>query len=232
MRCREEDTLNKIYEQSGLSDLLQMPADKRPHYLSLVIRLPSTSGARLHATALDMTRGWDPETFHVQRADTLHITVADIGKINEGHKPIVDIVDNLESYFPKYNERDLSLDFYEPVIGASGINYALETRSGHLLGLMVESQRICGVKEKRFEERSISVVRYRIPDPKRTAEYQDRIRKQLQGILDSNFRRHNGMRVTELQLVELDKVADYFEVLHTFELYPRGDKCYSQPRDD
>lgn len=222
MRCREKDTLSKIREQSGLSDLLQMPADESPHYLSIVIRLPSTCGERLRASALDMTRGWDPETYHVQRADTLHITVADIAEVGADHKSIPDIVDGLESYFPQYDKKNLSIDFYEPVIGASGINYALETRSAHLVVLMGKVQDICEVKEhKEFEERSISVVRYRIPDPERTTEYQNRIREQLQGILDSDFRRHNGMGITELQLVELDKVADYFDVLHTFKLYPR-----------
>ena len=221
MRCREKDTLSKIYEQSGLSDLLKMPAEKRPHYLSLVIRLPSACGERLHATALDMTRGWDRETYRVQRADTLHITVADIGEIDGDHKLEKDIIASLEAHFPIYDKRNLSLSFYEPVIGASGINYALETNSAHLVVLMGKAQVICGVKEKPFEKRSISVVRYLIPDPEHTAEYQGKIREQLMGIFDSNFRRHNGMGITELQLVELGKVADHFDVLHTFKLYPR-----------
>ncbi len=217
MKYREgtppEAILNSLYEQKGLGESLRLPPDIRTHYASIVVRLPEDPRRQLASDAIDWTRGWDQRLYYIQRADTLHLTLVDLGPLNRVARPLSEVVEKVTEVIKTTVKRRPSFKLVEPEIGRSGINCRIEANV-ELEQLVSAFYKKLGLEEeKKLSTRSISLVRYLLPGP----EDRERLKELLQELAKKAVEPYGEqVSVKEIQLARLDKVAEYFQVLHQF----------------
>jgi hypothetical protein len=83
--------------------------------------------------------------------------------------------------------------------------------------IVQELHKLASVPNEPLDRRSISLVRYLVPNRNNQA-VMDSLTASLVALKNVKADYTQEVRVNELLLVRLDKVADYFEVLHTFKL--------------
>ncbi len=69
-RKGKKDTLSGLYAQGVVEEALALPSDLRPHYLSLVLRLPIEISQELTQKAIDWTNN---PTFRTSRMEQFPI---------------------------------------------------------------------------------------------------------------------------------------------------------------
>lgn len=208
-----KEILNNLYEQKGLGESLRLPPDIRTHYASIVVRLPEDPRRQLASDAIDWTRGWDQRLYYIQRADTLHLTLVDLGPLNRVAKPLSEVVEKVTEVINTVKRRP-SFELVEPEIARSGINCRIEANA-ELEWLVSALYEKLGLEEKKLSDRSISLVRYLLPEPEDKSK--ERLKELLQELAKKEVKSCNEkVSVKEIQLVRLDKVAEYFQVLHQF----------------
>jgi len=223
LRKGENETFKKLYEQEGLCNLLKVPRSRRPTYISFVVRIPSPLKEKLILDALDCVNGCDAELFYVQKSESLHLTYADIGPANSLKIPLNEIVHETRQYISKISGKDFRLEVTELSIGSSGINCEVRPISSEVEEFIIQLQKIAHVKElKGLKGRSISLVRYLIPNP----ACRLLIREKLLEVARVNYDYSSSKEIyperffefsgAEFHLVRLDKVADFFDILCTF----------------
>lgn len=211
-RKDKKEILSKLYVQPGLEDALALPPDLRPHYLSLVLRLPIEDSRKLIRKAIDWTNNWSHHSYYVQRHDTLHITLVDIGTTCSFQSSLQELVEKLKQFLENSKPPSISVTLKEAKIGSSGINCELISEDELDDWIANMGKAISVGKVKKLKDRSISLVRYRTQGDHEW----DLIRNFFANLesVDASF--DDDVSFNELSLVRLDKVAQYFDVLHTF----------------
>lgn len=206
--------LANLYEQADLREMVKIPSDIRPHYLSIIVHLPVQLREKLMIDAIDWINGWYNGIYHIQRNDSIHLTLVDIGRINNFKGPIEKIIKGIEDKLEKNKTKDLSFKLIKPEIGSSGINIKIEPTSDlkkltNDLYIFIDENNI-----KTLEKRSISLIRYLIPEE----SYKILIKESLSKLENLEIFYNQQVYIDELKLVRLDKVAEYFQILHVFKL--------------
>ncbi|MBW7990802.1 MAG: hypothetical protein FVQ84_12415 [Planctomycetes bacterium] len=213
-RKGKEQTLKELYVQPGLGDALTLPADLRPQYLSLVLRIPIDHSQKLIRKAIDWTNDLSHHSFYIQRHDTLHITLVDIGRAWSFQSSLQEFFDKLNQFLKKSNPPQINITLEKAKIGSSGINCELlyDEKLDDWISSLGKSLSVGVVKK--LKARSISLIRYRTQSDKDWYL----IRQHLATLesVDADF--DEKVSFDELSLVRLDKVAQYFDVLHTFKV--------------
>ena len=213
-RKGKEQTLKELYVQPGLEDALILPADLRPHYLSLVLRIADDHSQKLIRRSIDWINDLSYHSFYIQRHDTLHITLVDIGKVWSFQSSLQVICDRLTQFLKESDLQKIKVMLDQAKIGSSGINceLAYDDKLDSWISSLGESLSVGTVKK--LKARSISLIRYRAQSDKDWRS----IRQHLTILESVDAKFDAEVSFNELSLVRLDKVAQYFDVLHTFKL--------------
>ncbi len=212
-RNGEEQTLKRLYEQPGLARDLSNPPDMRPHYLSIVGHLPKDISQRLILDTVGWVSSWAKNIYYIQRPSSLHLTFVEI---TEPPSSLRGEIEKLKQYILTNSPRKICVKLTSAKIGASGINCHVESTNQHT------EQFIANLKKqfpeftiKDIKERSISLLRYLFND----ARSKNMIRDYLTELKANGQAEYElPLDFQELILVRIDKVAQYFELLHTFPL--------------
>ncbi|MGA1870257.1 MAG: hypothetical protein ACMUJM_17095 [bacterium] len=214
-RKNKQEILAGLFEQKDLRKELALPPDIRLHYLSIVVLLPLGISRNLTMDALDWVKSWNHGCYYIQRTDSMHLTLAEIGSISGSQTPLQDIIRRTDNYLATNTPRKIHLKLTEAKIGSSGINCHIEPAHDEIEDWLEHFGReFPELKIKPLTNRSISLVRYLIPKP----NFKDDIRDSLARLEPVDATYNQPIKLNELLLVRLDKVAQYFQALHQFKL--------------
>lgn len=212
---RVERDFSNLSEQEGLSKFLSIPDDKREHFISLVVEIPVSLKEILAINTIRIVQQKPMDIFFIQKFENLHITIADLGKINNLCSSLDKITSDVQTYLREFRAPNnlYEIKLSEAIIARTGINIELIS-SDHMCELVDQIQKIARVDQmKSINSRSISLVRYLTQN--KNAELLKKSLIELQK-LDVKF--FKKFKVNEICLVRLDKVASYFQRLSKFEL--------------
>jgi len=202
-----------LYEQENIRQELCKCPENRTHFLSLVCKLPKNSQDILKEFSEKCTEKWDKRTYYSQNKETYHLTIVGFGSDPSKIPPVDQLIENINSVLKRYNNQDIYFYLTEPLLAKSGVNYMIEP-SEEMVNMSSELQEHSNYKKTKLTNRNISLIRYLIPED----SFKLMIKNQMIGIKDLIMDYKEKILVKELLLVRLDKVADYFETIHTFSI--------------
>jgi hypothetical protein len=212
-RRDQQKTLTSLYEQPGLAWDLIHPPDIRPHYLSIVACLPKDISQRLILDAVGWVNNWAKNSYYIQRSSSLHLTFAEILSTPPSLRVAIQ---KLKEYIAANSPKVICIKLTSAKIGASGINCHVESADQHTTKFVADlKNHFSEFTIKNVEDRSISLIRYLFRDGQHSKKV---IGNALNELKDARAKYDILLEFRELNLVRLDKVAQYFELLHTFPL--------------